>query len=61
MQNQKKEFRQPVMDRLTPIWITQGSYDFLRSEKKRLKKSMQQILEDLIQEKASESLMISKK
>lgn len=53
MEKEKKEFRPPVMERYRATWLTYDNWKFLRKEKRRRKKSMQQVLNDLIQEKAT--------
>jgi hypothetical protein len=46
-----KKYRDTKLEQFKPIFLTRESYEFLRKAKKRDKKSMAQILDDLIKEK----------
>lgn len=43
--------REPVLDRYKPVWLTMKGHQLLKPQKKKQKKSMMQIIEDLIIEK----------
>lgn len=43
-----RTYRKPVLKKFKPIWLTEEAHALLRKEKPRQKKSMMQILDDVI-------------
>ena len=47
---QKQKYRKPELEQYKMIWLTKEAYEYLRKEKKRQKKTMARILNNLILE-----------
>jgi len=46
-----KKTRAPVLEKFKPIWLTEEAHQLLKIQKKKQKKSMMQLVENLIKEK----------
>lgn len=51
MVNHMKNFRKKELEKHLPVWLTVEAHGILRKEKRRQKKSMMRIVDNLIKEK----------
>lgn len=49
-------YRKPELEQYRKVWITQKVYKILRAEKRKQKKSMARIVQDVIEEKYGDGL-----
>lgn len=53
-----KDFREPVLKRFKLIGLTENTYKILRKQKLKQKKSMMQLIEDLVNKQYGETRLL---